>query len=60
MRVRLKLTFKVSMFIIRINPNVANSGVSYVRAAFDYSPADDNYRTPDVPHNAYSTREFCL
>jgi len=60
MRVRLKLTFKVSMSIIRINPNVANSGVSYVRAALDYSPADDNYRTPNAPYNAHKTGEFCL
>ena len=60
MRVRLKLTFKVSMFIIQMNPKVANSEVSYVSAAFDYSPVDDNYRTPDAPYNAYRTREFCL
>ena len=52
MRVRLKLTLKVSMFIIQMNPKVANSEVSYVRAAFDYSPVDDNYRTPDAPYNA--------
>jgi len=55
-------TLAVDDYIVHYTdkPNVANVRVSCVRAAVDYSPADDNFRTPDAPYNACRTREVCL